>query len=63
MQYGKKVRLFKQAQYESKKASKLCQPNSSGQIEASSLDQIKMTEFWLYFDRKIFTPTNVNVRT
>ena len=30
-------------------------------LEASLLDQIKMTEFWLDFDRKIFTPTNLNV--
>ena len=30
-------------------------------LEASSHDQIKMTEFWLDFDRKIFTPTNLNV--
>ena len=30
-----------------------------GYIEASSLDQIKMTENWLEFDRKIFTTTNL----
>ena len=31
--------------------------------EASSLDLIKMTKFWLDFDQKILTMTNVNVRT
>ena len=32
-------------------------------IEASSHDRIKMTGFQLDFDRKIFTPTNLNVGT
>ena len=32
-------------------------------LEASSHDQIKMTEFWLDFDYKIFSLTNLNVRT
>ena len=32
-------------------------------FEASSLDPIKMTKFWLNFDQKIFTPMNINVRT
>ena len=31
--------------------------------EASSHDQIKMTKFWLNFDRKIFTPTDLNIGT
>ena len=31
--------------------------------EASSLDRIKMTKFWLEYDQKIFTLTNVNVGT
>ena len=30
-------------------------------LEASSHDQIKMTEFWLDFDRKIFTQKNLKV--
>ena len=30
--------------------------------EASSLDQINMTEFCLDYDQKIFTPTNLNIR-
>ena len=29
------------------------------QHEASSLDQINMTKFWLDFDRKILTMTNL----
>ena len=32
-------------------------------FEANSHDRIKMTKFWLDFDRKIFTPTNLNVET
>ena len=31
----------------------------NSEIEASSLDQIKMTENWFEFDRKIFTTTNL----
>ena len=29
--------------------------------EASSLDQINMIKFWLDYDQKIFSPTNLNV--
>ena len=32
-------------------------------FEVSSHDRIKMTEFWLDFDQKIFTPMNLNVET
>ena len=32
-------------------------------IEGYSLEQVNMTEFWLDYDRKIFTTTNINVRT
>ena len=32
-------------------------------FEANSHDRIKMTKFWLDFDQKIFTPTNLNVGT
>ena len=31
--------------------------------EASLLDRINMTKFWLEYDRKLFTPTNLNVGT
>ena len=31
--------------------------------EASLHDRIKMTKFWLDFDRETFTPMNINVRT
>ena len=31
--------------------------------DESSHDQIKMTEFWLYYDRKKFTWTNLPVGT
>ena len=31
--------------------------------EANSLDRIKMTEFWFDFDRKIYTPTHLNIGT
>ena len=32
-------------------------------VEASSHDRIKMTKFWLEYDRKIFTPKNINIGT
>ena len=32
-------------------------------IEAGSQDRIKMTKFWLDFERKIFTQTNFNIGT
>ena len=31
--------------------------------EASTLDQINMTKYWLEHDWKFFTPTNVNIGT
>ena len=31
--------------------------------EASSLDQINMTENWVEYDQKNFTPTNLNIGT
>ena len=31
--------------------------------EASSQDRIKMSKFWLEYDRKFFTPTNINFGT
>ena len=37
--------------------------NSLFAIEASLLDQIKMTEFWLEHDRNFFTPTNLDIWT
>ena len=36
---------------------------NSNFCEASSLDQIKMTKFWLEHDRKNFTPMNLNIGT
>ena len=31
--------------------------------EASSLDGINMTKFWLDYDQKIFAPTDLSIRT
>ena len=33
---------------------------SPQKTEASSHDRINMTEFWLEYDQKIFTMTNIN---
>ena len=38
--------------------------NGQKQIkEAASHDPKKMTEFWLEYDQKIFTPTNIKIGT
>ena len=32
-------------------------------VEASSIDRINMTKFWLEQDQNFFTPTNLNIGT